>query len=156
MGESITSRMKVNRRYDIVMPGYRRKYKSKIIFAIDISGSMSDEDIAEGFAVINSCCKHADIDYLTFDSEIKSIEKNFRKAKKAFKLHGRGGTIVEPVLEYAKEQKADGLVVFSDMYFSAPAEPNHLKVLWLSHTAGQEPPVPWGFKAALKRFDDVH
>jgi predicted metal-dependent peptidase len=156
MGESITSRMKVNRRYDIAMPGYRRKYKSKIIFAIDISGSMSDADIAEGFSIVNSCCKHADITWITFDTEIKSIEKNYKKARKAFKLNGRGGTEVSPVLEYAKEQKCDGLVIFSDMCFSTPHEPKHLKVLWLSHSQGQEPPCSWGFKAALKRFDDFH
>ncbi len=155
-GETISSRMKVNRRYGLRSPGYRRQYKSKVIFAIDISGSMSNDDIAEGFAVVNSCLKHADIDYVTFDTEIKDVCKNMKKAKDMFKISGRGGTDVAEVLQYAKDNKADGLVIFSDMCFCTPEQPPaRVKVLWLSHSAGQEPPVDWGFKAHLERFEDA-
>jgi len=65
--KQISSRMKVNRRYDLAQPGHRRVYTSKLLFAIDSSGSMSDEDLKEGFAVVNSLCKHSEITYLMFD-----------------------------------------------------------------------------------------
>ncbi len=149
---SISSRMKINRRYDLQSPGYRRQYKSKVIFAVDCSGSMSDDDLKEGFAVVNSVCKHAEIHYLLFDTEIKQVETKMHKAKKSFKVTGRGGTDVTDVLKYARENSADGLVIYSDMYFSAPAKKPLCKVLWLSSN-DQDPPVSWGFRAKLDRFE---
>lgn len=151
--QSITSRMKVNRRYDLDAPGYRRQYKSKVIFAIDSSGSMSDEDLAEGFAVINSICKHAEIEYILFDTEIKAIEKKVRKAKKAFKVSGRGGTDFDAVCKYAEEHRSDGLIIYTDGYANAPPKPKGVKVLWLLSKKEQKPPVEWGLRATLDRYE---
>lgn len=150
--QTLTSRMKVNRRYDLLSPGTRRKYRCKIAFFVDISGSMSDKVLQEGFAVINSVCKHAEITYATFDTEIKQIETKFKKAKN-FKLHGRGGTEVNPVIDWIDEHKYDGLVIFSDMYFSSPREPKNTKVLWLCTAKDQHPPVDWGFVAKLDMYE---
>ena len=151
-GTSVTSRMKVNRRHDLVQPGYRREYKAKIIFAVDTSGSMSEEDLAEGFAVINNICKHSEIEYVLFDTEIKLKEKKRKNAQTHFKVLGRGGTDFQCVVDYANTQKVDGLVIFTDGYASAPTKPK-TKVLWLLHSKEQKPPVDWGFKTHLNRFE---
>lgn len=148
----IPSRMKVNRRYDLLNPGHRRKYRSKLAFFVDVSGSMSDKILQEGFAVINKVCEHASITYGTFDTEIKDIQTNFRKAKE-FKVTGRGGTDVNCVLEYAKQHKFDGVIIFSDMYFAAPVKPVGVKVLWLCSTKNQHPPVNWGYVAKLELYE---
>ncbi len=152
-GHNVTSRKKVNRRYDLDSPGRRRVYKSKIIFAIDVSGSMSDDDVAEGFAVINSVSRHAEIDYVLFDTEIKDVQKKMRKAKQTFKVTGRGGTDFTEVVQYANDNKADGLIIFTDGDAGSVSKPKYSKVLWLMHSKDQKPPVDWGFIAHLDRYE---
>jgi len=150
-GASITSRMKLNRRYGLGQPGYRRVYKSKIIFAIDQSGSMSDEDLAEGFAVVNSACKHAEIEYVLWDTQINTVVKDVKKAKKSFQRTANGGTDVSEVLDYADKQNCDGLIVFSDMHFYTDLKrPKNTKVLWLGNIREAQRPVDWGWFTTLK------
>jgi predicted metal-dependent peptidase len=155
VASSISSRMKVNRRFDIQLPGYRRQYRSRIMFAVDVSGSMGDRELAEGFAVINSVCKHADIMFVQFDTEIKSIEKKMKNARTQFKIHGRGGTDFQMILDLAEKENIDGLVIFTDGMADAPKKPKHTKVLWLLHGT-YKPPVAWGYRAWLKLYEDTH
>ena len=81
-------------------PGYRREYQSKLIFAVDTSGSMTEDDLKEGFAVINNICKHSEIEYVLFDTSIKLIEKKRKNAQTQFKVKGRGGTSFQPVVDH--------------------------------------------------------
>jgi hypothetical protein len=151
----VNSRLKVNRRYDLAFPGHRRFLKTRIIFAVDCSGSMSNDDLAEGFAVINKILKHAEVIFVMFDTEIKFVETKLKKAKKTFKAYGRGGTDFNEVLQYADEIKCDGIVIFTDGLASVPKQPK-AKVLWLTHSKNYEPPVSWGFVAHLDRFENNH
>jgi predicted metal-dependent peptidase len=153
-GQTVTSRMKINRRFDIERPGYRRVYKPHVIFAVDSSGSMSDEDLAYGFAVINKLLFFAKITFVEFDTEIKVIEKNFNKARKEFKAFGRGGTDFDPIMTMADKEKVDGLIVYTDGLAAAPHQPN-CKVLWLLHNKNANVPVNWGFQTHLDRFEDA-
>jgi predicted metal-dependent peptidase len=150
------SRMKVNRRYDLASPGHRRLYKSKVIFAVDASGSMGDDDLAEGFAVINSVCKHSELTFILFDTEIKLVEKKIKKARKEFKVSGRGGTDFNAVCNYATEHKADGLVIFTDGQASALPQPKGVKVCWVMSDKQFKPPVNWGTICHLDRYENVH
>lgn len=151
--KQVGTRMKPNRRFDLDAPGRRRVYTTKILFAVDASGSMSDDDVAEGFAVINSTCRHAQVHYVLFDTEIKMVETKLKRAQKTFKIGGRGGTDPGPVLQYVDEHKYDGLVVYSDMFFSGnQPKPRKCKVLWLGSMKNSKAPVDWGFHAQLNRF----
>ena len=152
--KQVGTRMKPNRRFDLDAPGRRRVYTTKILFAVDASGSMSDEDVAEGFAVINSVCRHAEVHYMLFDTQIKNIETKLKRAQKTFKIGGRGGTDPGPVLKYVDEHRYDGLVVYSDMYFSSEQpKPRKTKVLWLGSAKGSPNTVSWGFHAKLDRYE---
>ena len=153
--KTISSRMKVNRRYDLAQPGKRRIYNSKILFAIDTSMSMSNDDLQEGFSVINSLCKHSEVQYMLFDTEIQQIEKNFRKAKQTFKVLGRGGTDFNAVCEYAEKQRIDGLIIYTDGFAPAPQKPKGTKVLWLLTNKEYNAPVKWGMTAHLDRFENI-
>lgn len=150
---TLPSRKKANRRFDLEAPGRIRIYTTKVIFAVDVSGSMSDEDLAEGFAVINSVCSKASVEYVLFDTEIKLIEKKMKKAKNSFKVKGRGGTDFEMMCRYAEKQKADGLIIYTDGYAPAPNPPKGMKVLWLMNGKGNKPPVDWGYCATLDRHE---
>ena len=99
--KQIASRMKYNRRFGLDAPGRRRINTTKVLFALDVSGSMSDEDIAEGFAVVNACCKHAEVHWMTFATEVHDLATKLKKAQQMFKVNGRGGTDPAPVLKYA-------------------------------------------------------
>ncbi len=154
--KQISSRMKINRRYDLAQPGHRRIYKSKLLFAIDASGSMSDEDLKEGFAVVNTLCKHSQITYLLFDTQIKMVEKKFKKAQKSFKVHGRGGTDFQEVIDYVNKNPFDGVIIYTDGQASPPTKPDKTKVMWLLTDKDNHPPVEWGMRATLDRCENVH
>jgi predicted metal-dependent peptidase len=157
--ETLSSRMKVNRRHNEnwIFPGQKRKYKTKVIFAIDSSGSMTNEDLAEGFAIINHFIlkKAAEIILIEFDTKIKKIETNLKKAKQTFKVHGRGGTDFQAIMDIANKENCDGLIIYTDGCANAPTKPN-CKVLWLMNTKKYNPPVDWGYVAHLDRFEDAH
>ena len=48
-------------------------------------------------------------------------------------FHGRGGTKIDPVMEWAKENKPDWLIVFTDGCFSAPTINPKVPVIWNIH-----------------------
>jgi len=146
------TRMKPNRRFDMEAQGRRRKYTTKILFAMDSSGSMSDEDIAEGCAVVNSVCKRAKVDYCFWDVEIKMVEKNFKKSKKEFRVPGRGGTDPQKVFQYVDENHYDGLILFTDCGFDGDVRPpRKTKVLVLGTEKSSKNPLPFGYFATLDR-----
>lgn len=148
----ILTRMKPNRRFDLDALGKRRKDITKVLFAIDSSGSMSDEDLAEGFSVVNSCLKHATVHYMLWDCDIKYIETKFKKAQTSFKVAGRGGTCPEKVLSYAESHKYDGVIIYSDMFFSDDLKPPRgTKVFWLGTEKSSKRPVNFGYFATLER-----
>lgn len=146
------TRMKPNRRFDLEQQGRRRKNITKILFAIDSSGSMSDNDLAEGFAVVNSACRQSVIHYMLWDCSIQLIEKNFKNAKKEFKVKGRGGTNPQAVLDYAEKNCYDGVVIYSDMYFDGNLrKPKSAKVLWMGTNKASKNPTSFGYFCTLDR-----
>lgn len=142
------TRMKINRRYGLKSPGHTRKSVSKVIFAIDSSGSMGTEKLQLGLASMNSICKHSEVEYVVFDTEIKQTG-DFKKAKNEFEVHGRGGTDFNAICDYAAEKRVDGLVIFTDGWAPAPNNRPPCKVLWLLTEKDEKPPVDWGFVAYL-------
>lgn len=133
---TINTRSKANRRTEFVDPGYRREFKSKILVAIDTSGSISDSALSEAFSVVKDACKHSQIDYTCWDVKIANFEKNINKRYKhsnKYKVAGRGGTDVQCVFELADKEHYDGVVVITDGYFSKPSGPTRTatKYIWL-------------------------
>lgn len=148
--KQLSSRMKLNRRYGLDQPGYRRVYKSKIIIAVDTSGSITNNELSNAFAIINSLCKHSAIEYIQFDTEITLKEKKFKKAKQSFDVVGRGGTDFQCVIDYAEKSSVDGLIIITDGIAKAPTEPKSTKVLWVLTDDKYNPPVDWGMKCYFK------
>lgn len=146
------TRMKVNRRYGLKAPGKARKTISKIIFAIDVSGSMSSLELSHGLKTMNSICKHSEVEYVIFDTEIKDHGK-FKHATNSFKVTGRGGTDFSCICDYANENKVDGLVIFTDGEAPPPQRKPKCRTLWLLTGKNRSAPVDWGFKAHLDLND---
>ena len=107
-------RRKENRRYE-ENPGLKIKMKQHMLLAIDTSGSVSNDELAEFMNEIHHIHKAGvDITIVQCDTSIRSIEPY--KGKNDLKVHGRGGTEFDPVLDYynANLKKYTSLVYFTD------------------------------------------
>ena len=123
-------RRKENRRYSD-NPGLKVKMKQHMLLAIDTSGSVSNDELREFMNEIEHIHKcGVDITIVQCDTSIRSIEPF--KPKQDFKVHGRGGTEFDPVLEYynANLRKYTSLVYFTDGECDADVKPK-APVLWV-------------------------
>lgn len=118
-----------NRRYDeIIMPGnIGRSGLDHLIYAIDISGSTTDEQVEQS----NNEVRHIQEDLepekltlITFDTKI--CDEFFFERGESYEgitVHGRGGTRLEPVYEYARKHEATALVILTDLKVHIPPDP---------------------------------
>jgi predicted metal-dependent peptidase len=123
-------RRKENRRYS-ENPGLKIKMKQHMLLAIDTSGSVSDKEVEEFMSEIKHIHKcGVDVTIIQCDTTIRSIEPY--NGKDELKIHGRGGTEFDPVLEYYNEnlRKYTSLVYFTDGECTADVKPK-APVLWV-------------------------
>jgi predicted metal-dependent peptidase len=130
------TRMKPNRRYGFDYLGSRYAFTTRLLFAVDVSGSMSSEDLALGFSVVNRFFKYGieAIDVVQFDTEVKGEPVTLRRARRQVEASGRGGTSFEPVIAYLDEHPDyDGAIIFTDGYAPVPPLPKkrRTRLLWL-------------------------
>jgi hypothetical protein len=113
-----STRSRRNRRTPY-LPGWRHKMKSSILFAIDCSGSMSDDDVALGEAFVNKFIKHAQVSYCFWDGVCGDIT-DLKRKEKNFELVGRGCTNPQCVLDKLEEEGLDygGIIFFTDNGFN--------------------------------------
>jgi predicted metal-dependent peptidase len=123
-------RRKENHRYED-NPGLKIKMRQHMLLAIDTSGSVSDTELTEFMNEIHHIHKAGvDITIVQCDTSIRSIEAY--KGKNDLKVHGRGGTEFDPVLDYynANLKKYTSLVYFTDGECSTSVKPKN-RVLWV-------------------------
>ena len=123
-------RRKENHRYED-NPGLKIKMRQHMLLAIDTSGSVSDTELTEFMNEIHHIHKAGvDITIVQCDTSIRSIEAY--KGKNDLKVHGRGGTEFDPVLDYynANLKKYTSLVYFTDGECYTSVKPRN-RVLWI-------------------------
>ena len=128
---------KPNRRYfpKMIMPTLYSEAMDEIAIAVDISGSVSDADFKRYISEIDPILRHLKpkkLHLIQFDNVIKSVDVLITAADLAkVNFHGRGGTDINPVMEWVNKNKPKVILIFSDGYFNhvpdAPASP----VVWL-------------------------
>lgn len=125
------TRMKPNRRFGYKAMGSRREFTTKILVAIDNSGSISSEDLELALGFINKFFKYGidSLDTIQFDTEIhpETFSELHKKAPE-LKVYGRGGTDFNCVFTYAQKTNPtyDGVIIFTDGYASVP-DNSHLR-----------------------------
>ena len=129
------TRMRPNRRSGFQYMGSIRQLRTNYLVAVDVSGSISDDDLKFFFSTINRFFKYGveKIDALTFDTSLGE-PVTLTRAKAEFKVKGRGGTYFQPVVDYmAEHSEYDGLIIFTDGYAPKPEVPARLKgrLLWI-------------------------
>ncbi len=133
------TRMKPNRRYGFLYMGSRYDFTTQLLFAVDVSGSMQNDDLRHGFSVINQFFKYGvpSIDVIQFDTELKGSLASWKRARRETVALGRGGTSFVPVIDFLDQHRQyDGAIIFTDGYAPVPRPPKNrrTRLLWLFNT----------------------
>ncbi len=128
------TRMKPNRRTGFDNMGSVRQFDTKLLVAVDVSGSISTKNLKYFYGVINSAFKYGfkEIDVAQFDCGISTVA-SLKKVVKEVGVFGRGGTSFQEPIDYAHEHGYDGLVILTDGYAPEPKIPEGFKtgILWV-------------------------
>ena len=137
------TRMRPNRRYGFDAMGSQYAYSTRLLVAVDVSGSVPDEDIRKFLAVINRFFKQGieRIEVIEFDSQITTDKPILLKqASQSIRVTGRGGTNFQPAIDfYYDHEEYDGLVFLTDGYAPIPQVPDdkrHKPLAWILTTQG--------------------
>lgn len=134
---------RISRRYG-TRPGTRKGDVLNIAVAVDTSGSISDQQLAIFFNEIKWIWKNgAKITVYEADCTVCAVYPF--KGKFNGKVHGRGGTDLEPVLKEV-EGKYDALIYFTDFYAPEITHRYKIPTLWVLHSDLDRSayPVKWG------------
>ena len=120
---------------------YRKK--SKILVAIDTSGSVNDKELCDFFSEINHICKsNVDVDICECDTQIDRVYKYTGKWDGT--ISGRGGTSFdEPVRYFNEHRDYTTLVYFTDGYAPIPSiRVRNNQIIWVITSNGQRQDYP--------------
>ena len=128
------TRMRPNRRTGFDNMGSVRQFDTKLLVAVDVSGSISTESLKYFYGVINSAFRYGfdSIDVVQFDCGISSV-MNLKKVVREMGVFGRGGTSFQEPIDFAHKNGYDGLVMLTDGYAPEPIIPDGFKtgLLWV-------------------------
>ncbi len=117
-------------------PGIKIKRHQKILVALDTSGSISEEDIAEFFSEIYHIWKRgAEITVVECDTRISATYRYNGVAPTD--IHGGGGTHFDAPIHFANtEYHPDALIYFTDGFGPIPSRKPRMPILWMISRAG--------------------
>ena len=130
------TRMKPNRRTGFLQMGNSRQFDTSLLVAVDVSGSVTEPQIADFYSVVNRVFRFgiAKIDCVQFDSCLGEINP-LRHASNEIKVVGRGGTSFQPIFDFldGNRNSYDGVMILTDGQAPPPIVPDHFKtnVLWV-------------------------
>lgn len=128
------TRMRPNRRTGFDNMGSIRRFDTRLLVAVDVSGSISSQDLSYFFGVINSAFRYGftEVDVVQFDVGVRVVHK-LKKVMRDVAILGRGGTSFQEPIDYAHENGYDGLVILTDGYAPEPVIPDNLrcKIAWV-------------------------
>lgn len=135
------TRMRPSRRFGFKQMGSVYDFTTQLLVAVDVSGSVSDEDISNFLHVIDRFFKYGitRCDVIQFDTDVNTQPEGLKcvlKKKKlnSFEAIGRGGTNFQPVIDYATTHtNYDGLLIFTDGGAPTPTIPSSMrtKIVWV-------------------------
>lgn len=142
------------------LKGEIRNHKAEVIVAIDISGSISDEEFKQAIKEVLSIVKNYnhEITIIECDNEIRRTYKvsNVRDVKD--RVASGGGTRFTPVFNYANKKRANLLVYFTDGKGEDKLDiiPKGYKTLWVISGRGEGLSLknPYGVVKKLSKVKD--
>lgn len=138
---------------DVIWPSLR-SHSGDIHVALDVSGSVTEGDLAEFLGELNALKGAVPVRITLFacDSDLAEgapwIFEPWDELRLPRQFAGGGGTDFTPVFEWIAraDRQPDSLVFFTDAEGEFPAQPPHYPVLWL---VKGKAPVPWGRRIQL-------
>lgn len=147
---------------DFFLPDFNEKDErvENLLFMIDTSGSMKDDDIGEVYGEIKSAIEQFDgkiKGWLGFFDASVTEPKPFENEEefKAIRIQGGGGTSFLPIFHYVRDHMQDknvtSIIILTDGYAPYPEEYERMNipVLWIVNNNDATP--PWGMIARLPR-----
>ncbi len=133
------TRMYPSRRFGFEQMGSRYEFTTRLLVAIDTSGSVGSDGLGRYFRIITTFFKYGiqEIEVLMFDFDVQGEPvslKEAQKNKQTFEVKGRGGTNFQAPVNYVAEHPGyDGLIIMTDGYAPVPSVPAFLKtkLLWV-------------------------
>ncbi len=140
--------------------GELRSHKAEIAVAIDISGSISDEEFRQAIKEVLSIVKNHnhEITIIECDREIKRIYKVKNVKDVQDRVATGGGTEFSPVFEYLNTKKFNLLIYFTDGKGerNLKSKPKGYKVLWVISGKGDKLSLknPYGAVKKLSKVEE--
>lgn len=130
------TRMRPSRRYGFDNMGSRHQFSTRLLVAVDVSGSVPSESLRQFFGMVNRFFKYGieKIDVIQFDSDIKGEPLSLKRALKEVAVLGRAGTNYQAVMDYAcQDGDYDGLIICTDGFAALPRLKKNIrtKILWV-------------------------
>lgn len=129
------TRMIPSRRYGFQYMGCKRDFATRLLVAIDVSGSVDDKQVAQALSIINRFFKYGveNVDVILFDVALHGEVMSMKKAQKSIKIEGRGGTSFQEPIDYFLDNHYDGLIMITDGYAPKPELPKAFygNILWM-------------------------
>lgn len=130
--------------YRLELRGKLNDHIAQIIIAIDISGSIANEEIdqimTEVFHIVKNY--HSEITIIECDNEIRRVYKVRSKENVRKKLDTKGGTLYSPVFEYVHNHRMRNhlLIYFTDGVGEQELKyaPINYKTLWVLTGKGEK------------------
>lgn len=130
------TRMKPNRRTGFLQMGSTRQQDTRILAAVDVSGSINDAILSDFYSSINRIFRYGtvQIDICQFDAELGPV-RPMNRASKDITIVGRGGTNYQPVINYILDHQTvyDGLIILTDGIAPNPelGKSQKFPILWV-------------------------
>lgn len=129
------TRMIPSRRYGFQYMGSKRDFATRLLVAVDVSGSVNNRQVSQALSIINRFFKYGVecIDIIQFDVGLQGDVLTMKKARKSLKISGRGGTDFQAPFDFFFENRYDGLIMITDGYAPKPSFPKrfHGNILWM-------------------------
>lgn len=139
---------KTNRRKPEI-PGRKRKRTVNLGVCLDVSGSVSDDQVALFFSEIKSMLGQvSSIHLIQASSDVVSADRVTKKTLVPERL-GSGGTYYQPAIDKCLELECNVIVYFGDMDTADTPQNPKIPVLW-AIVGRNNPPVPWGKSIRIK------
>lgn len=149
------TRKRDNRRtgesYPHLNPGSKRNTTSKLLVALDTSGSITDAQLRSFVTELNGLVHLVETHVIQFDTIIHGDPVELTKKVSSFEIRGRGGTCFEPAINMFIEQGYDGLIMFTDGYALFPEIPHNKKnkIMWALNQVDAGVNIPYGRKVIV-------
>lgn len=128
------TRMRPNRRTGFDNMGSIRRFDTRLLVAVDVSGSISSQDLSYFYGVINGAFRYGftAVDVLQFDVGVRVVH-TLKKVMHEVAVVGRGGTSFQEPVDYAYRSGYDGLVILTDGCAPEPVIPDGMRcrIAWV-------------------------